>query len=261
VRSRVTCSSAPVPTSSRLISTGPARRTWRYRPGGWVPRPCCAAWVARPEIDPTVAGGPERVLLLTRSPTRRATRRARSGAARPSRRAGGRERGRGAPTRRATRRPRAGRAADPAARAGRGHPGPMRGRRGRRERGPRPCAHPRRSVDGAARHPARRPARRRHRGSHRAGPSGQDGRAHPARTRRTTRSARSPAWSCRAFYRRDPPPPCACRRTPCRTTSSPSSLRSGSAADNSWPPCSPDHYVPHLGRPVGPHGYFTTATR
>jgi hypothetical protein len=47
------------------------------------------------------------------------------------------------------------------------------------------------------------------------------------------------------------PPPCAGRRTPCRTTSRPSSPRSGSAADNSWPPCSPDHDVPHLGRPVG----------
>ena len=34
----------------------------------------------------------------------------------------------------------------------------------------------------------------------------------------------------------------------------------GSAADNSWPPRSPDHYASHLGRPVGPHGYSTTTT-
>ena len=61
---------------------------------------------------------------------------------------------------------------------------------------------------------------------------------------RTTRSARSPAWSCRAFYHRDPPPPCACRCTPCRTTSRPSS----------WPasaPClhRPDPSEPRRTRP------------
>ena len=76
----------------------------------------------------------------------------------------------------------------------------------------------------------------------------------------TTREREITPWSCRGAPPPRSPPPCACRRTPCTTTSRPSLLRSGSAADNSRPPRSRDHYASHLDRPVGPHGYFTTAT-
>jgi hypothetical protein len=76
----------------------------------------------------------------------------------------------------------------------------------------------------------------------------------------TTREREITPWSCRGAPPPRSPPLCACRRTPCTTTSRPSSPRSGSAADNSWPPRSPDHYAFHLGRPVGPHDYSTTTT-
>jgi hypothetical protein len=35
----------------------------------------------------------------------------------------------------------------------------------------------------------------------------------------------------------------------------------GRAADNSWAAVFAGPIRPHLGRPVGPHGYFTTTTR